>query len=893
MKRLITVILLMFVAFVGINAQNTGTHAHSTTRHWKGMDVLDMLANPGNYGDFATNGKKIYLYNVGTGRFLIDGGSWAMEGRLFHDDFGRRMTLYRDATNNYLYIRPGIEEETTSVKRNLICNIPGVTRAGSTNTWARSDGNFCVTLLLDGHDDYRRLYFERVEDPSNTDTYSYRIYQRFSTKYQGYSNLTYRMGAVWGEFCSDGTTVFDSGKINKKGCGYYIKLDDDRSCWTTAGEANNSEVSPYGNHTKMNVGGTKVDGEWVGGEMVEIDELYQWRLISEDEFIHVMTEETVGINPSISSLVPDRDFTRNAKDFFGFWETEAFNSTTPAAGEGRYGWTWGEVSFQTQQQKYYNESWDAPVMLKKVWNSFSDAKYGFMSFEGVGTASVTFDLPHPGWYEIDAVSASFGPTNHPTYLYACAGGVDPESIDRFSPMAAYQGYNQVVITQFEGPANLATFINADLPVDDQVEFPSNTAKNLTNLNLAVGKCLTLHRSKLADKFWVYVNPTNFALGGDYRKMTIGVRKENATKSGSKTNTSDSSDTNLYYYDKDWVCLDDILVSYMGLAPCFLYEWQENLDYLVYDADHVSERPSASPDFHYSGSVSLERTFTKDAWNTFSLPIPLIGEQVRLAFGEECKLLELHSIGGLTQNSNIIDFVTVDLKPDDPYRQVVVPGKLYMLWPTTEPIDGKDAFGEMRSYYELGRNFFSVKQNEDPDYPHFVMNTNTLYENSAVNSWSKDEIDVIVNGDNDGVAYVSYSQSPGYSTWSVYKSGENKGKYNGTANPPVGSYVPKGGYAMSGGSMYELNKDTRIKGFRGWITLDHSIFADSNTPALISINGIVDNGDTTTDIDITSIVPLHPSQIKGIYDLTGRKLNMTIDKLPSGVYIVDGKKMFVR
>ena len=56
---------------------------------WKGIDVTTVL----NHSEYAKNGKEIYLYNVGTGRFIIEGGNWGMEGRLFHEDFGRPMYL--------------------------------------------------------------------------------------------------------------------------------------------------------------------------------------------------------------------------------------------------------------------------------------------------------------------------------------------------------------------------------------------------------------------------------------------------------------------------------------------------------------------------------------------------------------------------------------------------------------------------------------------------------------------------------------------------------------------------------------------------------------------------------------------------------------------------------
>lgn len=77
--------LLTFVNLVGLKAQ---THADATSQKWKGIDVNTVLGNSA-YTDNNTleQGFPFLLYNVGTGRFIMQGGDWAMEGRLFFSDF--------------------------------------------------------------------------------------------------------------------------------------------------------------------------------------------------------------------------------------------------------------------------------------------------------------------------------------------------------------------------------------------------------------------------------------------------------------------------------------------------------------------------------------------------------------------------------------------------------------------------------------------------------------------------------------------------------------------------------------------------------------------------------------------------------------------------------------
>ncbi|MBR4553023.1 MAG: hypothetical protein IKO20_04820 [Bacteroidaceae bacterium] len=79
-----TFIFFVVGALMGVSSLSSQiTHAHSSTQQWKGIDLEAFF-------DTATENKPIYLYNVGTGKFVIEGGNWGMEARLFYEDFGRQ-----------------------------------------------------------------------------------------------------------------------------------------------------------------------------------------------------------------------------------------------------------------------------------------------------------------------------------------------------------------------------------------------------------------------------------------------------------------------------------------------------------------------------------------------------------------------------------------------------------------------------------------------------------------------------------------------------------------------------------------------------------------------------------------------------------------------------------
>ena len=199
-------------------------------------------------------------------------------------------------------------------------------------------------------------------------------------------------------------------------------------------------------------------------------------------------------------------------------------------------------------------------------------------------------------------------------------------------------------------------------------------------------------------------------------------------------------------------------------------------------------------------------------------------------------------------------------------------------PTKLPAKNYDPLGREREYYELGRKYFSVRDDDsNPDiYNHYHLSTED-YTGSQTVTDSYDNSNSIT-------ATANYVQTPNYSGFSV-----SDGIYTGT--PDHGIYAPKGSYVVSNNTILHLTKDTRIKGFRGWINLDNAIDSQSKEFTM-EIFGMFD--EEPEQGGTTSVPRIHLfTSDESVYDLYGRKMGKLGDTLPKGIYIVKGKKYMVK
>ena len=205
-----------------------------------------------------------------------------------------------------------------------------------------------------------------------------------------------------------------------------VYRDHDRATWTT--EANVKNITE-----KYEV------KEEFKTEMIPLNELYQWRLVSEDEFLNMLDNDNIGLNPSVSVQIYDRDFTRNAEQFNVNWITEN-NSGVNYNVKGRYGFTFGSTGnkYNPQQRQYNNDAWNKPLRLKNIFEmsdqeepsqavrfryGLKNGKYGFLSFEGVGRTYTEVEVPRAGWYLVQCYGFVHSDSGNDAYLFAKVKGL--------------------------------------------------------------------------------------------------------------------------------------------------------------------------------------------------------------------------------------------------------------------------------------------------------------------------------------------------------------------------------------------------------------------------------------------------------------------------------------
>lgn len=742
----------MLCLCISLSAQERLTFAESASQQWKGIDVTTVLNNT----QYAEKGKKFYLYNVGTGYFIIDGGNWGIEGRLFYNTFGRLLELMSNGN-----IKSGITEKT--VKKIMYgCNVPRLTRP--TATWNDAD-KYSFTTIMDAEtSSFSKWKFQRVETDPSDDTYTYYMWEVMGK--DTIPNKNYYLGAAYGEYHNI-----------SKGDGQFVYLDDDRACWTTGQVIDND-----------------IEYE-VRGDMIPIKKLYQWRLISEEEFNSILYNDSTGLNPNISGIIPDRDFTRNAENWDSSWLTRK-KTDYSYSDIGRYGYKYGFIYNKKKQDTYYpDHSWDEPVRLKTVFENgdltygLKNAKFGYMSFEGVGETYTTFIAPRAGWYQIQ-----------------CYGFIQSDTNDAYLFARANNNEHQTNI----------------------VRIPSGTYTNINKISgcLNVGKELTFNGQDYINTVWVCVTEDN-------NIIEIGIGKNNVVKS----NNIIKNDTT-YCYDTDMVCVDNFQVQYMGYGPAFFYDNESSLDYL----HHTSEKQylPLCENGRYNGSINIVRNFKTGQWNSFTFPLPLTGEQIRAGFGEDTKMVQLHSIGNVTKNSNVIDFVSVDLHTSD---NVVLPGKIYMIQPSADPSVGIGPDGQTISYYQIGRMSFSTNGTEPNEYKYPIISLEKYTDISSVPSYKNE---------NNGMAYAMYTTG----------------------------YAPKNSYVVSNNTIYKLSINNPIKAFRGYITLDNE------TGMQTAMMKIFDKESISTNIE--NIIE-NISVNDNIYNILGQK----VTNPSKGLYIINGRKRIIK
>lgn len=352
-------------------------------------------------------------------------------------------------------------------------------------------------------------------------------------------------------------------------------------------------------------------------------------------------------------------------------------------------------------------------------------------------------------------------------------------------------------------------------------------------------------------------------------------------------------------EKEWTVFDDFRLLYTSRTidgDLVLDQDRDNLEYLKCSNTYKSV------------TLHLNKTFDKDKWNGFVLPVSLTKDQLTQAFGPNVKLAKLAKL-----TSNEIQFVSINMSTvgnDEIAMQAYIP---YIIFPT------KHAEQEQTPAYTaslskivngqaekvsviIGKNHIDI-----PNVSFAVVdgkNENDL-SNMNTKNWTTNSSIVVdgsgtpfVTGNGTMTAFGTFARTFGEGTQNTDKNNENYGKWNIENKSKIidGRSDLKGCYFFSNGKMYSSAK--RARGLRGFSVWFAPTTASGNPakPANVFLDGV--SLDKTTGIN-PIIYGEEESRIDrfahGIYSLNGQLISnsSSLDGLPSGIYILNGKKVIKR
>lgn len=349
---------------------------------------------------------------------------------------------------------------------------------------------------------------------------------------------------------------------------------------------------------------------------------------------------------------------------------------------------------------------------------------------------------------------------------------------------------------------------------------------------------------------------------------------------------------------EWTVFDDFRLLYTSKTTdgdLVLDQDRDNLNYLK-DCSNT----------YKSVTLHLNKTFDKEKWNGFVLPVSLTKDQLIQAFGSNVKLAQLSKL-----TSNEIQFVSIDMSKkgnNEIAMQAYVP---YIIFPTkhaeqeeTPAYTAKlSKIGQGEAEKEsviIGKNHidipnvtFAVDEGNKNDLK--KMNTEDWTTNSSFGVDGPGTSFVTGNG---MTAFGTFARTFGTGTQNTDEKDDNYGKWTITdkSNIIAGRSDLKGCYFFSNGKMY--SSATRARGLRGFSVWFAPTTASGSTakPANVFLDGV--SLDKTTGIS-PIIYGEEESRIDrfahGIYSLNGQLISnsSSLDGLPSGIYILNGKKVIKR
>ena len=343
-------------------------------------------------------------------------------------------------------------------------------------------------------------------------------------------------------------------------------------------------------------------------------------------------------------------------------------------------------------------------------------------------------------------------------------------------------------------------------------------------------------------------------------------------------------------DNELTAVDNFRLLYAGprrSTELILDEESTDLRYLTEAADE------------YKNTVlHLNRKLNANMWNSLILPVDLTWGQMKRTFGDAVKVAKLKA---LTEKS--VQFVTVEPANDD--SVMVKAFEPYIVYPP---------YTQVKSAAYTVEHFYTSKGNDNSEWLDKNYKPSNDENNRLTKTLKADHYDItMVSLDREKLNdYVNATTWESTTTFSASGGGHGTMVCKGTMaktydNGKIlsGRDDLNGDYFMYKGKLIQVpsgNMDNGkpysygLKAFRCWFELKDNASAGGK-PSQVSllIDGVEDS---TTGIDYihgSTDRTSYKRGIDGVFNMNGQMVrrSCSLEGLPKGMYVVDGKKIIIR
>lgn len=326
---------------------------------------------------------------------------------------------------------------------------------------------------------------------------------------------------------------------------------------------------------------------------------------------------------------------------------------------------------------------------------------------------------------------------------------------------------------------------------------------------------------------------------------------------------------------EWTVFDDFRVLYASNVKSedlILDELRGDLEYLK---DGITYK---------NRMLRLAKTFTKDHWNSFVLPVDLTVSQVRAAFGANVRLAKLKA---LTDTELQFETVNLDGKAD---KDIALDAyKPYIIFPTkTMEANNGNPYTATITTTGTGENFEVTIQGQRFEIPNVTFkmtddNKNDL-NNMDTNNWTTKLTDKAEAITAYGTFVRTFDPNANQDEKGVWHFSDKRGTIRDNYDNLVGSY-----FFDYGNVYYSDTKERGLRGFSCWFK------PNNNEAPAFYLDGVKQEAELTSigELIVGPEAANRYGKNNGVYNLQGQRVGNTTEGLPSGIYIVNGRKHVVR